>query len=100
MRLIDRKRIGFSKFVILFSDEEGAETAEEKRLRLAKVFLDEIQKEEEDRLQVQGEDEDEASRLDDAINRRLKDDNLQQTGKLKIKVARNYAGANLVVKGV
>ena len=84
------------------SDEDGGETAEEKRLRLAKVFLDEIQKEEEERLEqeVGGKsDDEEGNRLDDAVNRRLKDQDLQQSGKLKLKIAQNYSANNLVVKG-
>ena len=84
------------------SDEDGGETAEEKRLRLAKVFLDEIQKEEEERLEQEGgdkSDDEEGNRLDDAVNRRLKDQDLQQSGKLKLKIAHNYSADNLVVKG-
>ena len=69
---------------------------------MAKVFLDEIQKEEEERLEQEGgkSDDEEGNRLDDAVNRRLKDQDLQQSGKLKLKIAHNYSADNLVIKGM
>ena len=71
---------------------------------MAKVFLDEIQKEEEERLEQEGgggkSDDEEGNGLDDAVNRRLKDQDLQQSGKLKLKIAHNYSADSLVVKGM
>ncbi|KAK5639639.1 hypothetical protein RI129_012131 [Pyrocoelia pectoralis] len=70
------------------SDDEN-ETAQEKKLRLAKIFLEEIEKEEAARL---NEDEELHG---DAISKRLKLDYLKQAGKLKLSVANEYVGADI-----
>ncbi|XP_021194043.3 U3 small nucleolar RNA-interacting protein 2 [Helicoverpa armigera] len=69
-----------------FSDAEESEsdheTAEEKKLRLAKKYLEEIEKEEAKRAELK--------EVDDAVENRLKKDYLEQKGKLKIEVAEKY----------
>lgn len=59
------------------SSEDEHETAQEKKLRLAKVYLEEIEKEERERLQ----DKEGLNQHDDVIAKRLKEDYLRQTGK-------------------
>ncbi|KAI5651925.1 U3 small nucleolar RNA-interacting protein 2 [Phthorimaea operculella] len=70
-----------------FSDAEESEsdheTAEQKKLRLAKKYLEEIEKEEAKRA--------EAKEVDDPIGQRLKNDYLEQKGKLHVDVADKYA---------
>ncbi|CAK1595856.1 unnamed protein product [Parnassius mnemosyne] len=69
-----------------FSDGEESEsdheTAEEKKLRLAKKYLEEIEKEEAKRAELK--------ELDDAIEKRLQKDYLEQKGKLRVDVADSY----------
>ncbi|KOB74726.1 hypothetical protein OBRU01_08954 [Operophtera brumata] len=69
-----------------FSDGEESEsdheTAEQKKLRLAKKYLEEIEKEEAKRA--------EDKELDDAVEKRLQRDYLEQKGKLRVEVADNY----------
>lgn len=74
--------------------EEEHETPQEKKLRLAKVYLEEIEKEERRRLENKEEFEDHA----DVVANRLKEDYLRQVGKLKSTVACKYTGADL--KGI
>lgn len=58
------------------------ETAQEKKLRLAKIYLEEIEKEEKARLE---------NEIDDSvISKRLKEDYLKETGKLRLIVADKY----------
>lgn len=67
----------------LTDSEDENETAQEKKIRLAKVYLEEIEKEEKARL---AKDE-----VDQAvISRRLKHDYLKETGKLRTSVADKY----------
>ncbi|CAH0579210.1 unnamed protein product [Chrysodeixis includens] len=69
-----------------FSDAEESEsdheTAEEKKLRLAKKYLEEIEKEEAKRAELK--------EVDDAVENRLKKDYLEQKGKLKFEIAEKY----------
>ncbi|XP_022114040.1 U3 small nucleolar RNA-interacting protein 2 [Pieris rapae] len=69
-----------------FSDAEQSEsdheTAEQKKLRLAKKYLQEIEKEEAKRAELQD--------VDDAIEKRLQRDYLEQKGKLRIEIASKY----------
>lgn len=69
-----------------FSDAEESEsdheTAEQKKLRLAKKYLEEIEKEEAKRAELK--------EVDDAVENRLKKDYLEQKGKLKIEIAEKY----------
>lgn len=66
-----------------FSDAEDSdgdqETAEQKKLRLAKKYLEEIEKEEAKRAELK--------ELDDAVRKRLQKDYLDQKGKLHVDVA-------------
>ncbi|PSN50565.1 hypothetical protein C0J52_14763 [Blattella germanica] len=67
------------------SDEDVAETAQEKKIRLAKLYLEEIENEERQRAETDTVDK-------DVIAHRLKEDYLEQTGKLRRKVADDYVG--------
>ncbi|CAH1970343.1 unnamed protein product [Acanthoscelides obtectus] len=65
------------------SSDEEHETAQEKKLRLAKAYLEEIEKEEQARL--------ESNEIDQSIiSKRLKQDYLKETGRLRLNVADNY----------
>ncbi|CAH0398026.1 unnamed protein product [Chilo suppressalis] len=69
-----------------FSDAEGSdsdqETAEQKKLRLAKKYLEEIEKEEAKRAEL--------NQTDDVIEKRLQRDYLELKGKLKLEAADNF----------
>ncbi|XP_026751621.1 U3 small nucleolar RNA-interacting protein 2 [Galleria mellonella] len=69
-----------------FSDAEESEseheTAEQTKLRLAKKYLEEIEKEEAKRAELK--------ELDDVVEKRLHKDYLEQKGKLKVQVADSY----------
>lgn len=64
--------------------EAEIETAQEKRLRLAKTYLEEIEREEKQRA--------EDKELDENITQRLKDDYLEQSGRLRRTLADAYIG--------
>ena len=70
------------------SDEDVDETAQDKRIRLAKIYLEEIEKEERQRAETDTVDT-------EVIANRLKEDYLEQTGRLRKTVADNYIGYNL-----
>lgn len=78
---------------------EDKETAEEKRLRLAKKYLEEIEKQERERGQgsaeLEEEDKNEETGLHSAINRRLKREELEDSGKLKRLVAKYFSSAEV-----
>ncbi|XP_056644875.1 U3 small nucleolar RNA-interacting protein 2 [Diorhabda sublineata] len=63
--------------------EDEQETAQEKKLRLAKIYLEEIEKEEKARRDDKEVDE-------VVISKRLKEDYLKETGKLRLQVASKY----------
>lgn len=67
-----------------YSEEEEYETAQEKKVRLAKEYLKAIEKEEERRFEG-----------DDVVAKRLKEDYLKQTGRLRTTVADKYSGVDL-----
>jgi len=67
------------------SDDEIEETAQEKKLRLANKYLEEIAKEEKKRLELDEVDQ-------NFITARLKDDVLEQAGRLKKAVADSITG--------
>lgn len=69
------------------SSEDIHETAQEKKLRLAKIYLKEI--EEEERLRLENKEIDR-----DVIAGKLKTDYLKETGKLRLSVADNYKNAD------
>ncbi|KAJ8956219.1 hypothetical protein NQ314_006752 [Rhamnusium bicolor] len=65
------------------SSEDENETTQEKKLRLAKLYLEEIEKEEKARL--------ESNELDQGIlTKRLKEDYLKESGRLRLTVANKY----------
>lgn len=66
------------------SDSEVEETVQEKRLRLARTYLEEIQKEEKKRLEADEVD-------NDIINQRLKEEVLEKAGRLRKNVADLYS---------
>lgn len=65
------------------SSENEYETAQEKKIRLAKVYLKEIEKEEKARLEKEEIDE-------SVISKRLKEDYLKEVGRLRLTVADQY----------
>ncbi|XP_012535206.2 U3 small nucleolar RNA-interacting protein 2 [Monomorium pharaonis] len=67
--------------------EEEEETAQEKRLRLAKKYLQEIEEEEKDRVEFE----------EGAVARRLREEYLEEKGRLRKTVAINYIGHNELV---
>lgn len=69
---------------IEFSDEEDQQTPQDKRLRLAKKYLEEIEKEEQNRA--------EDKELHTSISQRLNDEYLDSVGKLRKKIADEYTG--------
>ncbi|KAJ9601402.1 hypothetical protein L9F63_000426 [Diploptera punctata] len=69
------------------SDEDIDETAQDKKIRLAKLYLEEIEREERQRAENDAIDK-------DVIANRLKEDYLEQTGKLRKTVADSYIGYN------
>lgn len=69
------------------SDEEKYMTADEKKVQLAKKYLNEIEEEERRRL----EDDDDEEQVNKNVLKRLKDDVLDQKGKLKTKLADGLA---------
>lgn len=74
-----------------YSEDEN-ETAQEKKVRLAKEYLKEIEKEEKRRLDEIAEGDGVLS--DDVISKRLKEDYLKQTGRLRTLVADKYVGVD------
>ena len=77
-------------------DAEEKETVEEKRLRLAKVYLEEIERQEKERLADNEDADDDRLNLQDSVNKRLKEDDLQESGRLRLQIADNYDVPNLV----
>lgn len=76
----------------IYTDDEALETAQEKKVRLAKTYLKEIEAEEKRRLE---EDADGDGALSgDLISKRLKEDYLKQAGKFKSFVADKYSGVD------
>lgn len=75
-----------------FSDPEESEsdheTAEEKKLRLAKKYLEEIEKEEAKRAELK-------EVTGDAVSKRLHKDYLEQKGKLHVQVADNITSSSI-----
>lgn len=66
-------------------DEEISETPQDKRLKLAKLYLEEIEKEEKSRAEDQ-------ELLENNVSQRLTDEYLDSVGKLRRKLADNYTG--------
>ncbi|XP_034830523.1 U3 small nucleolar RNA-interacting protein 2 [Maniola hyperantus] len=74
--------LDLKKFSDAEESESDHETAEQKKLRLAKKYLEEIEKEEAKRAELKD--------LDEAVEKRLQRDYLEQKGKLRVEVADNY----------
>lgn len=68
----------------VFSDEDDQQTPQDKRLQLAKKYLDEIEKEEQSRKQD--------NELYKSVTRRLDDEYLDSVGKLRKKIADDFVG--------
>lgn len=64
------------------SESETEETAQEKRIKIAKKYLQQIEEEEKDRLEFE----------EGAVARRLRDEYLEEKGRLRKCVAANYTG--------
>ncbi|KAK2589024.1 hypothetical protein KPH14_001867 [Odynerus spinipes] len=64
------------------SESETEETAQEKRIRIAKKYLEQIEEEEKDRAEFE----------EGAVARRLRDEYLEEKGRLRKTVAANYTG--------
>ncbi|EFN76397.1 U3 small nucleolar RNA-interacting protein 2, partial [Harpegnathos saltator] len=64
------------------NEEEEEETAQEKRVRLAKKYIKEIEEEEKDRAEFE----------EGAVARRLREEYLEEKGRLRKTVAINYVG--------
>lgn len=69
-------------------DDDDVETPAQKKVRLAKQYLAELAEQEKDKLD---ESEDEEG-LNDRINQRLRNEHLEQLGKLRRTVAHEYEG--------
>ncbi|CAG9786332.1 unnamed protein product [Diatraea saccharalis] len=74
--------LDLKKFSEAEDSESDQETAEQKKLRLAKKYLEEIEKEEAKRAELK--------ETDDAVEKRLQRDYLEQKGKLKVQAADNF----------
>lgn len=70
------------KFSDVEESESDHETAEQKKLRLAKKYLEEIEKEEAKRAELK--------EIDDVVGDRLKKDYLELKGKLKYEIAEKF----------
>lgn len=68
-------------------EDDVEETVQEKRLRLAKQYIAEIERQEKERAETLNIDR-------KAVSHRLKEDLLDQSGKLQRKIADKYIGAN------
>ncbi|XP_017783630.1 PREDICTED: U3 small nucleolar RNA-interacting protein 2 [Nicrophorus vespilloides] len=71
------------------SSEDEHETAQEKKIRLAKIYLDEIKKLEQRKIENQTLDD---NLRGDLVQKKLQEDYLSQTGRLKLFVAKKYTG--------
>ncbi|XP_011647664.1 U3 small nucleolar RNA-interacting protein 2 [Pogonomyrmex barbatus] len=67
--------------------EEEEETAQEKRLRIAKKYLEEIEEKEKDRAEFE----------EGAVARRLREEYLEEKGRLRKTIAINYVGHNELI---
>ncbi|XP_063705580.1 U3 small nucleolar RNA-interacting protein 2 [Culicoides brevitarsis] len=72
-------------------DEDEVETPAQKKVRLAKQYLAELAEQEKDKLADESEDDDD-NILDDRIKQRLKEEHLEQIGKLRRSIAHEFVG--------
>lgn len=81
----DEENLASQHFSDVDDDEEIAETPQDKRLKMAKIYLEEIEKEEKSRAE-------DNELLENNVSQRLTDEYLDSIGKLRRKVADNYIG--------
>ncbi|XP_034948974.1 U3 small nucleolar RNA-interacting protein 2 [Chelonus insularis] len=70
------------------ASEDEHETAQEKRLRLAKKYLAEIEEEEKDKAEFEKS----------AVSRRLREEYLEEKGRLRKRIADNYTGHENIIE--
>lgn len=70
-------------------EDDDLETAQEKKLKLAKIYLEEIERQERERLEDKNAHRD---FNDDIIAKRLKEDRLKEIGRFKTRLADNVIG--------
>lgn len=81
----DVENVAQTHFSDVDDDEEITETPQDKRLKIAKMYLEEIEKEEKSRAEDQ-------VMLENNVSQRLADEYLDSIGKLRRKVAGDYTG--------
>lgn len=81
----DEENLASAHFSDVEDDEEITETPQDKRLKIAKLYLEEIEKEEKSRAEDQ-------ELLENNVSQRLADEYLDSIGKLRRKVADDYTG--------
>lgn len=81
----DEENVEREHFSEVEDDEEIVETPQDKRLKLAKMYLEEIEKEEKSRAE-------DKELLENNVSQRLTDEYMDSIGKLRRKIADNYIG--------
>lgn len=81
----DEENLANTHFSDVDDDEEVAETPQDKRLKMAKMYLEEIEKEEKSRAE-------DKELLENNVSQRLTDEYLDSIGKLRRKIADDYIG--------
>lgn len=81
----DEENLAATHFSDVDDDEEVAETPQDKRLKMAKMYLEEIEKEEKSRAE-------DKELLENNVSQRLTDEYLDSIGKLRRKIADDYIG--------
>lgn len=81
----DEENLASTHFSDVDDDDEIAETPQDKRLKMAKLYLEEIEKEEKSRAE-------DKELLENSVSQRLTDEYLDSIGKLRRKIADDYIG--------
>lgn len=81
----DEENLAAAHFSDVDDDEEITETPQDKRLKLAKMYLEEIENEEKSRAE-------DKELLENNVSQRLTDEYLDSIGKLRRKIADDYTG--------
>lgn len=81
----DEENLADTHFSDVDDDEEIAETPQDKRLKMAKMYLEEIEIEEKSRAE-------DKEMLENNVSQRLTDEYLDSIGKLRRKIADDYIG--------
>lgn len=81
----DEENLASNHFSDVEDDEDLAETPQDKRLKMAKMYLEEIEKEEKSRAE-------DKELLENNVSQRLTDEYLDSIGKLRRKIADDYTG--------